>query len=627
MAAKIELEYIQKGVEQVKKDLSEINSKVAEAKKNKVSVEFETTEINKYKNDLQSLINMNSGIREAMKSVATGGEAWKALNRESQKCYRSIAQVKNALIECGDDGAKAIVETINANQKFQQSIQKSERASEMHAEKFKKQEKEKQQAIKQTENEMKRMEQLLGEMQSLSRMMSDQENAGKTGKKGKTSYDIAWAIKQYKTLSAEAENLAKILGEDNEAVQHFRNGMAWTEKNNPIRALRDEATKLIPKIAQAEAELKKLNIDPTKNSKQIENTTKHLDDMRTRYQEIIDQFQKSIDDIKMDDTGIFDDGDVARIQQTVDLLKEQLRTLTQIKTSKQEAVTSDKLNEQQYKELKKHIQEIYSLEEKIAQLEKTKGEKDPQVKAMKEVLAAKKSEYQIEGQIAKLEGNRKTEIQQMTNAHKESLKVIEAQKSAASELGDKFKNMVTYIGAYKLLGSLEQSVQKAIDTMKELDTAFTDIQMVTMGTKEETNQLAQEYNGLAKSLGATTTEVAEGAGEWLRQGKSAEETTKLLTASMTLSKVGAIESSQATELLTSSLNGYKIEAENAMSIVDKISAIDLEAATSSEELATALARTANIANDSSVSFDKLLAMIGTVSSVTRRSASTIRRSI
>ena len=128
-------------------------------------------------------------------------------------------------------------------------------------------------------------------------------------------------------------------------------------------------------------------------------------------------------------------------------------------------------------------------------------------------------------------------------------------------------------------------------------------------------------------MGSTTTQVAEGASEWLRQGKSAEETTTLLKASMTLSKVGAIEASQATELLTSSLNGYKIEAKDAMSVVDKISSIDLEAATSSEELATALARTANVANDSEVSFNKLLGMIGTVSSVTRRSASTIRRSI
>ena len=50
-------------------------------------------------------------------------------------------------------------------------------------------------------------------------------------------------------------------------------------------------------------------------------------------------------------------------------------------------------------------------------------------------------------------------------------------------------------------------------------------------------------------------------------------------------------------------------------------------ATSTEEMATALARTANLASQSEVSFNKLLGMIGTVSSVTRRSAETIRRII
>lgn len=95
---------------------------------------------------------------------------------------------------------------------------------------------------------------------------------------------------------------------------------------------------------------------------------------------------------------------------------------------------------------------------------------------------------------------------------------------------------------------------------------------------------------------------------------------------MTLSKVGAMESAEATELLTSTLNGYKMAAEDSMGVVDKISAIDMAAATSSEELMVALSRTANSADDAGVSFDKLLAMIATTSSVTRKSASTIGES-
>lgn len=623
----IRLEYIQKGVEQVKKDLGDVNSKVAEANKNKVAIQFEVSELNRYKNDLQSLLSINHSIREAMKGISKDSEAWATLNRESNKCYKSIANLKKALVECGDEGAKAIIETINAQQKFDAQIEQSARVQKTNAEAFSRMEKEKQQSIKQTEKDMQNMEQLLTKMQSISRMMSDQQNAGKTGKKGKTSYDIAWAIEQYKTLNAEAERLAGILGEDNEAVQHFRNGMAWTEANNPIRALRDEATKLIPKIAQAEAELKKLNVDPSKNSNQIAQTTKSLEEMKARYKEIEDSFQQSIDKIKENKSGVFDAQDLSVVQQTLDLLKEQLATLTEIKVKKEEARAADKMSEQDYQQLKQKIQEIYSLEEKLEKLKKDKSGNRPEIQATEEILNNKKKEINVDLEISKLNGQRKTELEAIKQKHQENLKVIESQKDKMSSLGDTIQKVFNYVAVYKGFTLLTEGIQKAIDTMKELDAAFTDIQMVTMDSDAQTAELAQSYNNLAKQLGATTTEVAEGAGEWLRQGKTTEETTELLKASMTLSKVGAIESSQATELLTSSLNGYKLEAKDAMSVVDKISAIDLEAATSSEELATALSRTANVANDSNVSFDKLLAMIGTVSSVTRRSASTIRRSI
>ena len=55
-----------------------------------------------------------------------------------------------------------------------------------------------------------------------------------------------------------------------------------------------------------------------------------------------------------------------------------------------------------------------------------------------------------------------------------------------------------------------------------------------------------------------------------------------------LSKLGMMEASEATEKLTATLNGYKFEAEDATEVVDKLVNIDLIAATSSEELATAI---------------------------------------
>ena len=95
---------------------------------------------------------------------------------------------------------------------------------------------------------------------------------------------------------------------------------------------------------------------------------------------------------------------------------------------------------------------------------------------------------------------------------------------------------------------------------------------------------------------------------------------------MILSKVGAIESSQATELLTSTLNGYKMEAQDAMHVVDALSAVDLAAATSVEELAVALQSTANMARVNGVGFEQLIGMVGAVSEASRRSASVVGNS-
>ena len=199
-------------------------------------------------------------------------------------------------------------------------------------------------------------------------------------------------------------------------------------------------------------------------------------------------------------------------------------------------------------------------------------------------------------------------------------------KNSQKTFVDGLKDGLAMFSPYQLaLRAVQQAAQllveafkQAIQTIKELNVAMTDVQMVAMTTNEETGKLANTYSKLAKQLGATTQEVAEGSAEWLRQGKTLEEVNDLMEATMTMSKVGAISSGDATEYLTSTLNGYKMEAKDAMSIVDKLSAVDLAAATSVEELALALQKTANMARTTGVELDEIIGMIATVSEVTRQ---------
>ena len=256
--------------------------------------------------------------------------------------------------------------------------------------------------------------------------------------------------------------------------------------------------------------------------------------------------------------------------------------------------------------------EINQLKQNNEEIQKMRNEKMKIVSQDEQLL---KNANEIEARY-----RRQTDaLKSQNNSLKETVSFTEKMKKSIENIG-------RYVLMYKALNAIETATRSALETVVELDAAFTDIQLVTGETDEQIQQLSEDYNELAKQMGATTKEVAEGASEWLRQGKSVEETNQLLKSSMTLSKVGAIESSEATSLLTSTLNGYKMTAEESMGVVDKISAIDMAAATSSEELMVALSRTANSASDAGVSFDKLLSMIATVSSVTRKSASTIGES-
>lgn len=194
-----------------------------------------------------------------------------------------------------------------------------------------------------------------------------------------------------------------------------------------------------------------------------------------------------------------------------------------------------------------------------------------------------------------------------------------AGKSAANMAGQ------IYV-ARTALAALRRAAQEAAQTVVELDKAATDLALVTGDSSGEAYTLLGEYNEMAQQLGATTTQISDAATEWLRQGKTAAETTALIEQSMVLSKVGAMESAEATKNLTSAMKGYGMEVEDVSGIVDKLTAIDLKAAVTASDLAVAMSRTANSANISGVSMDRLLGYLATVEEVTQKSAETIGES-
>lgn len=197
-------------------------------------------------------------------------------------------------------------------------------------------------------------------------------------------------------------------------------------------------------------------------------------------------------------------------------------------------------------------------------------------------------------------------------------------------LNNQMRNSERFLGSYitarDIFRIIANSVRKVVDEVEALNEAQTNLQIATSKSANEMKSLMQDYNQLAKQVSSTTMDTAEAADDWIRQGQSIADTNILIKDSLILSKIGQIESGQATEYLTSAMKGYKTEAKDVISIVDKLSAVDLESASNSGELAEAMSKTANVARSAGVELDTLIAYLATAKDITQDDASIIGNS-
>lgn len=174
---------------------------------------------------------------------------------------------------------------------------------------------------------------------------------------------------------------------------------------------------------------------------------------------------------------------------------------------------------------------------------------------------------------------------------------------------------------------VRKGLKDITEKAKQLDQAMTNLRIVTGKNAENARTLINQYANLGKQLGATTIEVTNAASAWLRQGYDISQVNDLIKSSMYLSKLGMIDVSEATKDLTSAMHGFKLEASDAMSIVDKLTALDVKAATTAGDIAQGLAQFANIANLNGVNLDQAAAYVATIADVNQASGTTVGQAL
>ena len=206
----------------------------------------------------------------------------------------------------------------------------------------------------------------------------------------------------------------------------------------------------------------------------------------------------------------------------------------------------------------------------------------------------------------------KAEVESLNAAYKE----LAASASAAGKTGStvieqisgRLRNLAVYLSSFVSIFTLFNKIREGISTVKEFDTAMTNLRKVAEGSEQAVSDFGNSSYKLADSLGAVNSAVIEAAAEWSRLGYNIKEANELAKASVVYSNVGELSATEATTGLVASLKAFNLEAADAMSVVSKLNEIGNNYAVSSAQLGEIVEKSASSIALGGDSIDQLLAM-------------------
>lgn len=206
-------------------------------------------------------------------------------------------------------------------------------------------------------------------------------------------------------------------------------------------------------------------------------------------------------------------------------------------------------------------------------------------------------------------------------------KSLDKATKSASGFGNSIKSFAKFGGYLEVFQLIKRGAQEAVQAIKEIDDAIVDLQVASGKSYETVRQMVSGWNSMAKDLGSSTVEILKASDTWLRQGKSVSETNELIQQSMVLSKLGQIDSDDASTYLTAMINGFHVATDEVSSLNDAISSIDMSSAVDAAGLAEATSRVAASADLAGVSLERLLGYEAAIGEASQESMSVVGNSL
>lgn len=257
------------------------------------------------------------------------------------------------------------------------------------------------------------------------------------------------------------------------------------------------------------------------------------------------------------------------------------------------------------------ISSINSIEDLDRELKRLKNESgEGAKKALEQISKAMQSAEKSADPLKKKLGETTTELNRFT-----------AQKREIEALHQRF---LSFFGMQNAIQLFKRAIREAYQAVKELDAAMTKTAVVTDFSVGDMWKQLPEYTKMANDLGTTTLGAYETATLFYQQGLKTNEVMEVSNETMKMARIAGMDYVDATNMMTAALRGFNMEINEASAkkVNDVYSELAKITAADTQEISTAMTKTASIAHNANMEFETTAAFLSQIIETTRESAET-----
>lgn len=189
--------------------------------------------------------------------------------------------------------------------------------------------------------------------------------------------------------------------------------------------------------------------------------------------------------------------------------------------------------------------------------------------------------------------------------------------SVGNQLKGAFSSILRYVSVSTVIYQSINALKEMYQNVYNIDTEMTELKKVTDETAASYSNFLKGAGSTAKEIGTTISDLVSSTADFARLGYSFSDSQELAKVANIYSVVGdEIDSiDTATKSIISTLTAFHIEANDAMSIVDKFNEVGNNYAISSGGIGDALERSASSMAAANNTLDETIALITAANTV------------